>query len=307
MSISLVWKEAGLGSQHKLAQVKRELSQGTDVRDRKGIGHCGTLDPFAEGILCVGVGEGTKILSALVGLSKTYVVEMILGATTLTYDSESELELSDDPEVAARLSALTCEGLAQFLATKIGRFEQIPPQHSAVKVAGRRAFDYARSGLAVELKPRTIEVLAAQPLDLRDEEIEGHSVKIWRFEVSVSSGTYIRAFARDWSGELIGMPGTLKTLVRSRLGPWQMSPGSQRIELDLADFRTLIPTLETLPERAEALRSYGRWDPSWVQAAPGMEAVRGFLLVNPERPTVPVALLTPERAVQRVFNSNPFA
>jgi tRNA pseudouridine(55) synthase len=308
MSVSLVWKEPGLGSQQKLAQVKREMI--STSRDRKGIGHCGTLDPFAQGILCVGVGEGTKILSALVGLSKTYIAEMILGATSLSLDSESELEIHTDPEVKSKLASLNDARLSTFLASKIGCFEQIPPQYSAVKINGKRAFDYARKGQSVELKSRPAQILTAVHHSLTKFNDHGEELLLWRFEVKVSSGTYIRSLARDWSSELLGKAGTLKTLVRTQLGPWTMDGKREKILLGVADFSELMPCLAISPQRSEALQRFGRWNPlespGEGQSVAGLSKVRGYLVVSSEAPEVPVALLTPDLSLQRVFKVDPF-
>lgn len=311
MPVSLIWKEPGIGSQQKLAQFKRELAGGPDaiVKNRKGIGHSGTLDPFAEGILCVGVGEGTKILSALVGLSKTYVAEMILGATSLTLDSESPLQIAAD---LTALTQINVPVLENFLRQQVGSFDQVPPQHSAVKIDGKRAFDYARSGVEVEIKPRSVTIHSAQHLSLEERVFEGQALLVWRFEVSVSSGTYIRALARDWGTALTGHPGTLNHLVRTHLGPWKMTSEKPRLDLSLVDFNPLIPKLTLSSEQARGLRFYGRWDAAWVlqdiQKAfeGGFDAPRGYLVVDEASPHVPLALLTPKGEVQRVFVSDPF-
>ncbi|HVJ64728.1 MAG TPA: tRNA pseudouridine(55) synthase TruB [Bdellovibrionota bacterium] len=294
--ISLVWKEPGLGSQQKLAQVKRLFS---NERGRKGIGHCGTLDPFAEGILCVGMGEGTKILSALVGLTKTYVAEMVLGATTETLDSESELVFADGVDLAS----LSDDKLLSFLAAKVGKSEQIPPQHSAVRVDGKRAYDLARRGETVELKARPIEIFATRHLELANLAREGRSLKKWKFEVTVSSGTYIRAFARDWARELTGHAGFLQTLVRTQLGPWRL-PEAQDRALEVGDFSELIPTVAVKDETVVGLK-HGRWNPSLVSPV-GDGDLRGYLVVAEEKPGIPLALLNPDRSLQRVFVANPF-
>ena len=294
--ISLVWKEPGLGSQQKLAQVKRLHSS---ERGRKGIGHCGTLDPFAEGILCVGMGEGTKLLSALVGLSKTYVAEMVFGATTETLDSESELVFADGVD----LTHLTDEVLVSFLSAKVGKAEQIPPQYSAVRVDGKRAYDLARKGETVELKARPMEIFAAKHLELANLEREGRNLKKWKFEVSVSSGTYIRAFARDWAMGLSGSAGFLETLGRTQLGPWRLQTAQDRA-LGVGDFSKLIPTVMVQDEAAAGLK-HGRWNPACVPTVDEAE-LRGYLVVAEANPATPLALLNPDRSLQRVFVANPF-
>lgn len=301
MSLYLLWKEAGLGSQAKLAQLKRDLASDGRIKNRKGIGHSGTLDPFAEGILCVGIDEGTKVLSALVGLGKTYRAEIVLGATSLTLDPESDLEF---PAAAPR--APSESKLIEFLAAQIGQHEQVPPQHSAVKVDGKRAYEHARKGQAVELKARSIEILTAQHLGLRAKSIDGHQTWIWTVDVAVTSGTYIRSLARDWGQLLVGHPGMLQSLVRTHLGPWQMEASENRRALQVADFAELLPTVTVEAAQAQALKAYGRWDAGWVKAPPGAPNARGYLVVAADAPGVPVALLTLERQVQRVFTSNPF-
>lgn len=324
MSVHLLWKEPGIPSQALLGIFKKRLlnsdpavqsSKALKSASRKGIGHSGTLDPFAEGILCVGVGEGTKILSALVGLSKTYVVEMILGATSETLDTESDLVLSELSSDA--IAGFTRDRLSSFLESQIGQHQQVPPLYSAVKIDGRRAYDYARKGdLPPELKPRQIEILSAKHLGIQKED----SLWIWSFEVSVSSGTYIRALARDWGIQLSGAPGTLRKLVRTKMGPWSMDKRDsevQEIRLTLNDFEGLMPAIKVSAERSEGLKKYGRWSYDWVEqqvnayktpSQPGKMPIKGFLVVSEggQATPEPVALLTPDGGLQRVFLGNPF-
>jgi tRNA pseudouridine55 synthase len=209
MGLGLFWKPSGPSSSQFLGKVKRELELGGP--SRKGIGHTGTLDPFAEGWLLVGWGEGTKLLSGLQKLDKIYEAEILLGASTETLDNSVPLKpwvLEDD------LIPLE-EDLKKFLQTKIGKQSQIPPLFSAKKVEGVRAYELARKQQDVELKACEIELLNAHHLSL--VKVEKNLWK-WTVRVHVSSGTYIRAFARDWAKELFGHEACLSGLKRIGIG-----------------------------------------------------------------------------------------
>jgi len=210
-ALLLLWKERGPTSQSILGDFKKSL--GLPGNPREGIGHTGTLDPFAEGLLLVGLGEGTKLLSPLMGLSKTYEAQLQFGASTETLDDTSEIT-SWPVEPPENFEAF----LPDFLKKKIGSFEQVPPQFSAVKVDGKRAYEFAREGKEVELKARQATLESARHLSL--EKIGPHW--LWSFECTVSSGTYIRALARDWSLEIFSKPSILKGLKRTAIGPFNL-------------------------------------------------------------------------------------
>jgi tRNA pseudouridine(55) synthase len=227
---------------------------------REGIGHTGTLDPFAEGLLLVGTEEATKLLSPLGGLDKTYEATALLGLTSDTLDPEGAPRAPERP-LAARLRELERQGAWDaYLASKVGVFEQVPPAYSAIQVDGQRAYDLARKGQAVELKARSARILAARSLGVDIGEFRGHPVLRWRFEVRVSAGTYIRCLARDWGEELTGFPGMLEKLLRTGVGPYRAEslPGGHR-KLGLADLGALFEPIRASQAEKDALRKGGLW------------------------------------------------
>ena len=313
MGLALLWKPTGIGSQEALGQFRRALAgvpelNGADSAPpkkggwRRDIGHTGTLDPFAEGLLLCGWGEGTKLLAPLTGLDKSYRAEIILGATTETLDETSALEFSevDLPSLAKRLEL---EGPA-WIAQKIGRFEQIPPAYSAVHVDGKRAYDLAREGKKVELKARPAEILSARSLEVKMTESKSGAKPLlsWTIEVSVSTGTYIRALARDWATELCGSPGYLRTLVRTGIGPFQGTDAKDfPRHLSAKDLvkSELMSSLSVEASRAEHLSRYGRFD-----LIP--ETPLNCLILDPNGRAIAWFDVI-KAAIGRVFLNDPFA
>lgn len=207
MGLGLFWKAQGPSSSQYLGSIKKKLEIGGP--SRKGIGHGGTLDPFAEGWLLVGWGEGSKFLGALKGLSKTYIAEIYLGASTDTLDNTIDLQTWNE-EIS-----ISEDKLKDFLKTKVGTSLQMPPLYSAKKVDGKSSYEAIRRGVVLDLKSVPIEVFSAEHLSLVRESPERLR---WTVKVKVSAGTYIRAFARDWSQELFGKPALLTQLARVGYG-----------------------------------------------------------------------------------------
>lgn len=267
MGLYLVWKPKGISSGDALFNFKKELQSG--ARNRLGFGHTGTLDPFAEGLLLVGTGEGTKLLAPLQGLDKTYRAQMLWGVSSASLDTESALRWSDTFDG----QMLSPEKLAAFAATKVGAFSQVPPEFSAVHVDGRRAYEWAREGQPKELKARNAEILKLQSLALRSLEFGGRKVWAWDFEVQVSSGTYIRCLARDWGMEFGAFPGMLKELVRTCIASFEYGYplegresskcgekiAYRRIQID--ELRSLFDEAALPPGVAERVQKNGVWEP----------------------------------------------
>lgn len=224
----LVDKPAGLTSHDVVARARRAL--GT-----RKVGHAGTLDPLATGLLTLGVGSATRLLTFLVGLDKTYETTIVLGRGTTTDDSEGEF--LGEPAPAAALDEITDERLAAAIATLTGPIEQVPSAVSAIKVDGRRAYDRVRAGEQVELKARAVTIADFDVLAVR--RLPGTSDQPPTIEVDAridcSSGTYIRALARDL-GASLGVGGHLRALRRTRVGAF-----------DVADAVTLEQLAETGP------------------------------------------------------------
>lgn len=159
------------------------------------IGHAGTLDPLASGLLVMLVGPATRLSNYLTAARKSYEFTVVFGTSTDTDDAAGEVveEMPVPPCVQEREAACT------FLEGLVGIHEQVPPQYSAIKVDGKRAYRNARSGIATELAPRTVEVFSCMLLDMCPPSPDegGCAHPIWRIRASVSKGTYIRSLARD--------------------------------------------------------------------------------------------------------------
>jgi tRNA pseudouridine55 synthase len=169
----------------------------------KKIGHAGTLDPLATGLLILCVGKMTKRIEEFMGLEKEYTGSFILGKTTPSYDLETEVNEEKDP------SGLTREMILNATKQFIGRINQLPPMHSAIKIGGKRAYEFARKGADVELKPREVQIDTF--------EITGINMPEVTFRIVCSKGTYIRSIARDF-GNHLGVGAYLSSLCRTRIG-----------------------------------------------------------------------------------------
>ncbi|HWI32275.1 MAG TPA: tRNA pseudouridine(55) synthase TruB [Microbacterium sp.] len=206
--ILLVDKPGGMTSHDVVARARRAL--GT-----RKIGHAGTLDPMATGLLVLGVEGSTRLLTYLVGLDKTYEATIRLGVSTDSDDADGVETARAD---AAARAAVTPERIAAGVAALTGPISQVPSTVSAIKVGGRRAYDLAREGVAVELKARSVTVSRFEVLRIaeRDGAIDLDVV------VDCTSGTYIRALARDL-GAALGVGGHLTALRRTHVGPFTVA------------------------------------------------------------------------------------
>ncbi|GAA1220558.1 tRNA pseudouridine(55) synthase TruB [Rhodoglobus aureus] len=212
------------------------------------IGHAGTLDPMATGLLVLGANNATRLLTYLVGLDKQYMATIRLGVSSNTDDAEGELSAPAD---VAALAAITDEAIAAAVSQFTGAIMQRPSSVSAIKVDGRRAYTLARSGEEVVLAERAVTVSAFDVLEIaRDEFID---VKV---RVDCTSGTYIRALARD-VGEVLGVGGHLTALRRTKVGPFNVETAStlaDDLEVHLIApaqvAGTLFPTVEIDDQQA---------------------------------------------------------
>ncbi|AFR10112.1 tRNA pseudouridine(55) synthase TruB [Nocardiopsis alba] len=180
------------------------------------VGHAGTLDPMATGVLVLGIEKGTKLLGHLTLTEKTYEATIRLGLVTNTDDAEGE------PGARVDASAVSDEDVRAAVAKLTGPIQQIPPQVSAIKVNGERAYKAARAGREVELKARTVTIERFEVTDIRREsDADGVLVDVDAV-ITCSSGTYIRSLARDMGADL-GVGGHLTALRRTRVGPYDLS------------------------------------------------------------------------------------
>ena len=198
-------KPAGMSSHDVVNRCRRIFGE-------RRVGHTGTLDPMATGVLPVCVGPATRLGAYLTGHDKRYRVRIAFGAGTDTDDAEGRV-LRTAP-VPARV--LDPEFARAFVAGLVGARKQMPPAYSAVKVGGTKSYEAARSGSIIELKPRDIVVHDALLLGVR-EVADGCDLPSWDVEFHVSKGTYIRALARD-AGAALGCPAHVAALERTALG-----------------------------------------------------------------------------------------
>ena len=214
-----LYKPAGIASMEAVRRVKRITGQ------RKKVGHAGTLDPLAEGVLPICFGQATRLMEQVVAGRKRYRMTVRLGATSTTYDAEGDIT-----EIASP-AALTRSDIASALVKFVGRIEQVPPMYSAIKVDGRRLYELARAGKNIERAPRQVEVHT-----IRIEDID---LPYLRLTVDCGRGTYLRSIAHDL-GDTLGVGGYVWELSRLSCGQFKAESGV---------------TLETLEEAA----SEGDW------------------------------------------------
>jgi len=183
-------------------KIRYEISRFLKIKKIK-VGHAGTLDPLATGVMIVCTGKATKQLDKLQYLTKEYIATMRLGATTPSFDLETEIDAVYDT------SHITKEAVETVLQQFTGSIEQIPPAYSAVKVQGDKAYDLARKGIAVELKPKLLVIDEIELLSFQPDEL--------KLRIVCSKGTYIRALARD-IGIALHSGAHLVQLQRTRIG-----------------------------------------------------------------------------------------
>lgn len=207
--ILVVNKEEGYTSHDVVAKVKKILGE--------KVGHTGTLDPNATGVLPLLIGKGTGLAKYLVNHDKTYIATLKLGERTDTADSEGNVvEIQEVKEISK-------EKVEEVLISFLGKQQQIPPMYSAIKVNGKKLYEYARKGEKVDLKPRQIEIYKIKLIELRDLEIV--------FEVSCSKGTYIRSLCENIA-EKLGTVGYMKELNRTVVGEFNIENSAKIDEID---------------------------------------------------------------------------
>ena len=187
-------------------RVRNTLCRKMEIKKMK-VGHAGTLDPLATGLLILCTGKSTKKIESLQGLKKEYTATFKLGATTPSFDMETEEDSNRDN------SHVTKELIDETIKKFLGEIEQIPPIFSAVKVKGKRAFNYARNGEDVKLRPRKIVI--------NNIEVESFKLPYLKIKVECSKGTYIRSLARD-IGEELKCGAYLTELRRTKIGDYKV-------------------------------------------------------------------------------------
>ena len=205
-----VYKEKGFTSHDVVAKLRGIVGQ-------KKIGHTGTLDPDATGVLPVCLGKATKLCDLLTDKDKIYEAVMLLGKTTDTQDITGEILEERSTE------SLTEEKVREEIESFIGDYDQIPPMYSALKVNGKKLYELAREGKVVERKARPVKIL-----DIRIIEMDLPRV---RMEVSCSKGTYIRTLCHD-IGEKLGCGGCMESLIRTRVSAFQIKDAKTLAEIE---------------------------------------------------------------------------
>lgn len=213
--VLVVDKPEGMTSHDVVAAVRRRLPRGTKV------GHTGTLDPFATGVLPIVLGKATRLSQFLTADRKTYVADVAFGAST---DSGDRTGAVDATALPAALASLDASRVAAALATLVGTQWQVPPAYSAKKVDGERAYVLARQGADVKLE--AVEV-TAHTLVLEDWQPDRH---VARLALTTSAGYYVRSLARD-VGERLGVPAHLEALRRTASGPFRVDAAVPLVSL----------------------------------------------------------------------------
>lgn len=190
----------------------------------KKVGHAGTLDPLATGLLIVCAGKMTKQIETFMGQEKEYTGTFVIGSTTESFDLEKPVIPVSDP------SSISLSQVQEAAAKLTGNILQIPPMHSAIKVDGKRVYESARAGKEVKMEPRPVEVREFEITRFDRNEID--------FRISCSKGTYIRSLARDM-GEILGVGAYLKKLCRTRIGSYKL--------VDASELQSLVEELKNRP------------------------------------------------------------
>ncbi|GLY21213.1 tRNA pseudouridine synthase B [Micromonospora sp. NBRC 101691] len=240
----VVDKPGGMTSHDVVARIRRL------ARTRR-VGHGGTLDPMATGVLVIGVNRATRLLTYVIGAEKSYTATIRLGQTTVTDDAEGE--------VTATTSAagVTDEAVRTALAALTGEIDQVPSAVSAIKVDGQRAYKRVRDGETVALAARRVTVSRLAVLAVRRDTPDLVDVDV---DVTCSSGTYIRAIARD-AGVALGVGGHLTALRRTAVGGFTLAEAATLPELEQRS-----PDVVSLPLAAAADRFFPRRDANGDEA-----------------------------------------
>lgn len=239
--IIIINKTKGCTSHDIVYKIKKMLNE--------KVGHTGTLDPMAEGVLPILVGKGTLASKYLINHDKKYIVELQLGTKTDTADGEGRI-VKQQP---VNKEILTTKNIEKILQSFVGKQEQIPPIYSAIKINGKKLYEYARKGQEIELKPRKIEIYNIKLINYSVEE------KQIKFEVFCGKGTYIRSLCEDIAIKF-GTVGYMKSLKRIQVGDFKIEDSITIEELnniiqknELDKTKTII-TLEKLFEKIPSIK-----------------------------------------------------
>ncbi|MBU2662251.1 tRNA pseudouridine(55) synthase TruB [Actinoplanes bogorensis] len=229
----VVDKPAGMTSHDVVARIRR-------LAKTRRVGHGGTLDPMATGVLIIGVNKATRLLTYVIGSGKSYTGTIRLGVSTITDDAEGEITASTPA------AHVTDDEIRSQLATQTGEIDQVPSAVSAIKINGERAYKRVREGEEVSIPARRVTISRLEVLDIRrDADVIDIDI-----DVTCSSGTYIRAIARDL-GTALGVGGHLTALRRTAVGGLALSEART-----LAQLEEVAPDVVTLPMAAAARQAF---------------------------------------------------
>jgi tRNA pseudouridine55 synthase len=230
----VVDKGPGMTSHDVVARIRR-------LAKTRRVGHGGTLDPMATGVLIIGVNRATRLLTYVIGSGKSYAATIRLGQSTITDDAEG------DVTATVSTAAVTDEAIRAGLAVQVGEIDQVPSAVSAIKINGQRAYKLVRDGETVEIPARRVTV---HKIDVRDIRRPDGDVIDIDVDVDCSSGTYIRAIARDL-GAALAVGGHLTALRRTAIGPMTLDTA-----LTLEQLEERAPDVVTLPMSEAARRAF---------------------------------------------------
>lgn len=253
--LAVLDKPAGITSHDLVQQVRRRLGE-------RRVGHAGTLDPDATGLMLVGVGNVTRLLRFLSALGKAYTAEVVLGIETSTLDAAGDVIARHD------MSAVTVDDIRRTVSEHlIGRILQVPPMVSALKVDGRRLHELAREGIEVEREPRPITI---HGFDVGDRLLDGgDGTRSIEIAVHCSSGTYVRSLADDL-GHLLGGGAHLRNLRRTAVGAFTLDDVTTLDECRLLTAREAMRGVHEVQvdEATARLVGHGRVLPAWDGEGP---------------------------------------
>ena len=284
-------KPLGLGSTQAVGAIKRILREAGEPKTK--VGHGGTLDPLASGVLPIAIGEATKLAGRMLDATKQYAFRVTFGTETDTLDAEGEVIATSDVHP-------TASKVGEILPCFTGAIEQVPPAYSALKIEGKAAYARARAGELVDMKPRLVTIHDLQLLSANGGTAD--------FIATVSKGTYIRSLARDLAHAL-NTVGHVTMLRRTRAGPFGLDRAVSldfleetakarqltRVVLPLTAALDDIPALPVTPDQAQLLRHGQRL--AGFPATPGLQ-----LAISGECPVALVEATADGLTVVRGFN-----
>lgn len=230
--IIVVNKAAGMTSHDVVNKIRK-------IFNTKKVGHTGTLDPDATGVLVVCINEATKLVQFLEADSKWYIAEVLVGRSTDTFDKSGNT-IKEVPVLK-----LSNEEVDECLSTFNGKISQIPPMYSAIKVNGKKLYEYARNNQIVEIEPRTVEIFEISRITdvIKDGEFYKFQIK-----VHVSKGTYIRSLCVAICDKL-GYPGLMNNLIRTKTGVWNLEESSTILDIEHGNFKSysMLEAVKNLP------------------------------------------------------------